>query len=81
VATLGTDHTTARRVSLGMECLACAEPFVKAHGFPVACEHCWKKLDLEERKVVARATNPEATANHFRQRAKRRKATQPENES
>lgn len=74
MATLGTDHTTARRVSLGMQCAECDAEFVKAHGFPVCCSFCWPKLPLEERKAVARATNDEATAHYYRTEAKKRKA-------
>jgi hypothetical protein len=77
---IGTAHEQARRVSLGMACCECDEPFVAAHGFPVACGHCWPKLSLEERKVVARATNAEATAQHFRTAAKKRKAQNQESE-
>lgn len=73
---LGTDHETARRVALGMECLECSSDFVKAHGFPVACEFCWAKLPLEERKVVGRAVHEESTKDAFRQRANAKKARQ-----
>lgn len=70
---VGTDHTTARRVALGMQCVECSEPFTGAHGTPTACSYCWPKLPLEERKVMNRATLGEATKEHFRteNRAKR----------
>lgn len=73
MATLGTDHTTARRVSLGMECVECGESFVRAHGTPTACTYCYPKMSLEERKVVGRATHGEETKEHFRADAKKRK--------
>jgi hypothetical protein len=80
--TIGIAHDVARRVELGQSCASCDEPFVKAHGFPVACEYCWPKLSLEERTTIRRATEPEATANHFRTEArKRRKANQENNEN
>lgn len=72
--TISIAHDVARRVELGQSCASCDEPFVKAHGVPVACEYCWPKLTLEERTTICRATEPEATATHFRNEAKRRKA-------
>jgi hypothetical protein len=72
--TVGYDHTTARRVSLGMECVECSEPFVKAHGSPTACTTCWKNLPLEERKVVLRAVHGEATKEFFRNQNRAKKA-------
>jgi hypothetical protein len=72
--TVGVAHDVARRVELGIECRECSEPFVRGHGFPVACEYCWPKLSLEERAEIARATEPEATASHFRTEAKKRKS-------
>lgn len=72
--TLGFDHETARRVALGIQCAECSEPFVIAHGRRVICEHCWKKLPAAERTIDNRATEPEATAAHYRNAAKKRKA-------
>lgn len=70
-----TDHETARRVELGMECCECAEPFVRAHGFVTACAHCWPKLTAAEQAKVQRASHEEATAAFFANAArKRRKA-------
>jgi hypothetical protein len=70
---IGTDHETARRVSLGMACVEGLEDFIKAHGTPTACGFCWAKLSIEERHVVGRAVHEESTKEAFRQRANKNK--------
>lgn len=78
---MGIAHDVARAVGLGEMCAECSEPFVRYHGYPVACRFCWGKMTPEERKGLALATHDEATANHFRTEArKRRKANQENND-
>ena len=69
-----TAHEIARSVGLGEVCSQCTEPFVRYHGYPVACRFCWEKLTPDERKGLTLATHDEATANHFKTEARKRRA-------
>lgn len=69
-----TAHDVARRVELGQECAHCSEPFVKAHGSPTACSHCFRRLSADERGDTPLAVHEEATKAQYANEARKRKA-------
>lgn len=71
---VGTAHDEARMVELGLVCAHCQEPFVRASHKPVSCTFCFRRLKAVEREATPISAHAEATKQHFRNEAKKRKA-------
>lgn len=58
----------------GAMCCECGSRFTEAHGQKTACEFCWKRLSVEERASVLRASHPEVNRSAHRAEAKKHRA-------
>ena len=47
------------QIMKGLMCTDCGVCFKKAHGHPVACEHCWKSYAANDPSRPQKAIHPE----------------------
>ena len=64
------DVRLARALADGSACVECQSEFVKAHGYPVLCRYCFRRLTPNQREGAKLATHLEVDVAYHQARAR-----------